>query len=108
MTASMTHGTTLCPLPYFSPKSALACINQEKITAFHGVPTMFIAMLEHPDFPKTDFSYMRTGIMAGSPCPVSVMQDVVNKMNMWGGRLRREPGRREAGVRSLPPANPGA
>ena len=82
MTASMTHGTTLCPLPYFSPKSALACINQEKITAFHGVPTMFIAMLEHADFPKTDFSYMRTGIMAGSPCPVSVMQDVVNKMNM--------------------------
>ena len=82
MTASMTHGATLCPLPYFSPKSALACINQEKITAFHGVPTMFIAMLEHPDFPKTDFSYMRTGIMAGSPCPVSVMQDVVNKMNM--------------------------
>ncbi|MBR3749616.1 MAG: AMP-binding protein, partial [Firmicutes bacterium] len=82
MTASMTHGTTLCPIPYFSPKSSLACINQEKITAFHGVPTMFIAMLEHPDFPKTDFSYMRTGIMAGSPCPVSKMQDVVDKMHM--------------------------
>jgi fatty-acyl-CoA synthase len=82
MTASMTHGTTLCPIPYFSPKSSLACINQEKITAFHGVPTMFIAMLEHPDFPKTDFSHMRTGIMAGSPCPVSKMQDVVNKMHM--------------------------
>ena len=78
----MTHGTTLCPIPYFSPKSSLACINQEKITAFHGVPTMFIAMLEHPDFPKTDFSHMRTGIMAGSPCPVSKMQDVVNKMHM--------------------------
>ena len=43
---------------------------------------MFIALLEHPDFPKTDFSYMRTGIMAGSPCPISVMQDVVNKMHM--------------------------
>lgn len=43
---------------------------------------MFIAMLEHPDFEKTDFKYMRTGIMAGSPCPISVMQDVVNKMNM--------------------------
>ena len=82
MTASMTHGTTLCPIPYFSPKSSLACIHQEKITAFHGVPTMFIAMLEHPDFPKTDFSYMRTGIMAGSPCPVSKMQDVVDKMHM--------------------------
>ena len=82
MTASMTHGATLLPLPYFSPKPALACIHSEHITAFHGVPTMFIAMLENPDFPKTDFSYMRTGIMAGSPCPVAVMQDVVNKMNM--------------------------
>ncbi len=82
MTASMTHGATLMPLPYFSPKPALACINNEKITAFHGVPTMFIALLGHEDFPKTDFSHMRTGIMAGSPCPISVMQDVVDKMNM--------------------------
>ena len=82
MTASMTHGATLCPLPYFSPKPALACINSEHITAFHGVPTMFIALLEHPDFKKTDFSFMRTGIMAGSPCPISVMRDVVDKMNM--------------------------
>ena len=82
MTAAMTHGATLLPLPYFSPKPSLACINSEHITAFHGVPTMFIALLEHPDFEKTDFSYMRTGIMAGSPCPISVMQDVVNKMNM--------------------------
>ena len=82
MTATMTHGGTLLPLPYFSPKPALACINNEHITAFHGVPTMFIAMLEHPDFPKTDFSYMRTGIMAGSPGPISAMRDVVEKMNM--------------------------
>ena len=82
MTATMTHGGTLLPLPYFSPKPALACINNEHITAFHGVPTMFIALLEHEDFEKTDFSYMRTGIMAGSPCPISVMQDVVDKMNM--------------------------
>lgn len=82
MTAIMTHGGTSYPLPYFSPKSALSCIDNEKITAFHGVPTMFIAMLEHPDFEKTDFSYMRTGIMAGSPCPEPVMNKVVNKMNM--------------------------
>lgn len=82
MTAAMTHGGSLYPLPYFSPKSALSCIDREHITCFHGVPTMFIALLEHPDFAKTDFSYMRTGIMAGSPCPVPVMQDVVNKMNM--------------------------
>ncbi len=82
MTASMTHGVTLSPMPFFNPPESLACINQEKITCFHGVPTMFIAMLEHEDFPKTDFSHMRTGIMAGSPCPVKVMQDVVDKMNM--------------------------
>jgi len=82
MIASVTHGTTMCPIPYFSPKQSLDCINKEKITCCHGVPTMFIAMLEHEDFKKTDFSYMRTGIMAGSPCPVKVMQDVVDKMNM--------------------------
>ena len=82
MTAAMTHGGTVLPLPYFSPKSSLACINSERITAFHGVPTMFIAMLQHPDFEKTDFSYMRTGIMAGSPCPISKMREVVEKMHM--------------------------
>jgi fatty-acyl-CoA synthase len=82
MTAGMTHGSTLLPLPYFSPKPSLACINNERITCCHGVPTMFIAMLEHPDFAKTDFSYMRTGIMAGSPCPISVMKDVLTKMHM--------------------------
>ena len=82
MTATMTHGGTILPIPYFSPKSSLACINNEHITAFHGVPTMFIAMLSHEDFPKTDFSYMRTGIMAGSPCPIAVMRDVVEKMHM--------------------------
>lgn len=82
MTATMTHGGTILPLPYFSPKSSLACINSERITAFHGVPTMFIAMLQHPDFEKTDFSYMRTGIMAGSPCPISKMREVVDKMHM--------------------------
>ena len=82
MTASMTHGTTLLPLPYFSVKPALACIDREKITCFHGVPTMFIALLGHNDFPKTDFSHMRTGIMAGSPCPISVMQEVIDKMHM--------------------------
>ena len=82
MTASITHGVSICPLPYYSPKPALACINQERITCFHGVPTMFIGLLSHPDFEKTDFSYMRTGIMAGSPCPVAVMQEVVDKMNM--------------------------
>ena len=82
MTAAVTHGTTMCPLLYFSPKRSLDCINREKITCCNGVPTMFIAMLLHEDFEKTDFSHMRTGIMAGSPCPVKVMQDVIDKMNM--------------------------
>jgi len=82
MTASMTHGSSIYPMPYFSAKPSLACIHQERITCFNGVPTMFISLLEHPDFDKTDFSYMRTGIMAGSPCPISVMKDVVEKMNM--------------------------
>ncbi|MDR0861837.1 MAG: AMP-binding protein [Oscillospiraceae bacterium] len=82
MTAAVSHSATMSPLPYFSPKPALACIRQERITCFHGVPTMFIALLEHKDFNPADFAYMRTGIMAGSPCPVPVMRDVVEKMNM--------------------------
>ena len=72
----------MCPIPAFSPRKGLDCINREQITAFHGVPTMFIAMLGHEDFPKTDFSHMRTGIMAGSPCPIKVMQEVIEKMHM--------------------------
>ncbi len=86
MTSSMTHGATLCPMPYFSAKLSLACINQERITCFHGVPTMFIAMFNHPDYRKTDFSYMRTGIMAGSGCPPELMRRAAdpNEMNMTG------------------------
>ena len=82
MTNLMTHGGTICPMPYFSPKSSLACINQEKITCFNGVPTMFIAMFNHEDFVKTDFSYMRTGIMAGSNCPPDLMRKAAVEMNM--------------------------
>ena len=82
MTASVTHGSTMSPIPAFSPTKGLDCITREKITAFHGVPTMFIAMLGHKDFAKTDFSHMRTGIMAGSPCPIQVMREVIEKMHM--------------------------
>ncbi len=82
MTSSVTHGVTMSPIPAFSPTKGLDCINREKITCFHGVPTMFIAMLSNPNFDKTDFSYMRTGIMAGSPCPIKVMEEVVEKMHM--------------------------
>ncbi len=82
MTNMMTHGGTMCPMPYFSPKSSLACINDEKITCFNGVPTMFIAMFNHEDFKKTDFSYMRTGIMAGANCPADLMRRAADEMNM--------------------------
>lgn len=82
MTNLMTHGGTICPMPYFSPKSSLACINSEKITCFNGVPTMFIAMFSHEDFNKTDFSYMRTGIMAGANCPPDLMRRAIAEMNM--------------------------
>ena len=82
MTSTMTHGGTLCPLPYFSPKSSLSCINNEHITCFNGVPTMFIAMFAHEDFQKTDFSHIRTGIMAGANCPSDLMRKAADEMNM--------------------------
>ncbi len=86
MTSSMTHGATMCPMPYFSAKSSLACITQEKITCFNGVPTMFIAMFNHPDYRSTDFSHMRTGIMAGAGCPPELMRRAAraDEMNMYG------------------------
>ena len=99
MTSSMTHGATLCPMPYFSAKSSLACIRQEKITCFNGVPTMFIAMFNHPDYRKTDFSHMRTGIMAGAGCPPELMRRAAqpDEMNMRGivsvyGQTESSPG----------------
>jgi len=82
MTAAMTHGTTMYPLPYFSPKPALSCVHNEHITTFNGVPTMFIAMMQHPDFAKTDFSHIRTGIMAGANCPADLMKRATVDMNM--------------------------
>ena len=99
MTSAMTHGTTMCPMPYFSAKSSLACINQERITCFNGVPTMFIAMFSHADYRKTDFSHMRTGIMAGSGCPPELMRRAAreDEMNMRGivsvyGQTESSPG----------------
>jgi len=82
MTSSITHGSTMVPVEYFSPKVVLPAITKRKITAINGVPTMFIALLETPDFANTDFSHLRTGIMAGSPCPIPVMETVLNKMGM--------------------------
>jgi len=80
--ASVTHGTAMVPLVYFQPLKVLEALRNEKCTAVHGVPTMFIAMLEHPDFHKFTFEHMRTGIMAGSPCPEKVMSQVIKEMHM--------------------------
>lgn len=82
MMACLTHATAMVPVDVYSPVKVMDALQNEKCTAFHGVPTMFIGMLEHPDFEKYDFSHMRTGIMAGSPCPIKVMEQVVEKMNM--------------------------
>lgn len=80
--ACVTHGTTMIPLEYYQPLKVMQTIQNEKCTAVYGVPTMFIAILEHPEFNNFDYSSLRTGIMSGSPCPVKVMEVVVDKMNM--------------------------
>ena len=82
MMACITHGTTMVPVERYSPVPVMNAISVEKCTAVHGVPTMFIAMLEHAQFNIFDFSSLRTGIMAGSPCPIEVMKKVIDKMNM--------------------------
>lgn len=82
MMACITHGTTMVPVERYSPVPVMNAIIVEKCTAVHGVPTMFIAMLEHAQFNNFDFSSLRTGIMAGSPCPIEVMKKVIDKMNM--------------------------
>jgi fatty-acyl-CoA synthase len=81
--ACLTHGAAIIyPDEAFEPGSVLKAVEDEKCTALHGVPTMFIAELEHPDFQNFDLSTLRTGIMAGSPCPVEVMKRVIAEMNM--------------------------
>jgi fatty-acyl-CoA synthase len=77
------HGATMViPAPGFDPGLTLEAIEKERCTGVYGVPTMFIAMLGHPDFASRDLSSLRTGIMAGSTCPVEVMKRCVNEMNM--------------------------
>ncbi|MDH4021333.1 MAG: AMP-binding protein, partial [Xanthomonadales bacterium] len=81
--ASVSHGATMIfPSEAFEPLAVLEAVSEEACTALHGVPTMFIAVLEHPDFDRFDFSHLRTGIMAGAPCPIEVMRKVISKMNM--------------------------
>jgi fatty-acyl-CoA synthase len=79
----LTHGATMVyPAEAFEPLAVLETVAQEKCTGLYGVPTMFIAALDHPRFAEFDLSSLRTGIMAGSPCPIEVMKRVIGKMNM--------------------------
>ncbi|MSR14425.1 MAG: AMP-binding protein [Gammaproteobacteria bacterium] len=79
----MTHGATMVfPSEAFEAKAVLEAIAAEKCTALHGVPTMFIAQLDDPDFTRHDLRCLRTGIMAGAPCPIEVMKRVLNEMHM--------------------------
>ncbi len=79
--AVLTHGGTLVMLEQFDPERALAAVAKEKCTALYGVPTMFIAELNHPSFGAYDLSSLRTGIMAGAPCPTETMRRVVSEMH---------------------------
>lgn len=78
--AAVTHSTTMVIAEQFEPKRVLQMVQDEKCTGLHGVPTMFIAELNHPDFKSFDTSTLRTGIMAGSPCPIEVMKKVISEM----------------------------
>jgi fatty-acyl-CoA synthase len=77
------HGATMViPNDAFDPQTVLATVQEERCTSLYGVPTMFIAELGHPDFDSYDLSSLRTGVMAGSPCPIEVMKQCVDRMNM--------------------------
>ncbi|WUR11412.1 AMP-binding protein [[Empedobacter] haloabium] len=81
--ACVTHGATMVfPGEGFEPKAVLATVQAERCTGLHGVPTMFIALLDHADFGQYDLATLRTGIMAGSPCPAEVMSRVIERMHM--------------------------
>jgi fatty-acyl-CoA synthase len=80
--ACLNHGSTMVILEKFDPVNVMMSVERERCTALYGVPTMFIAVLEHPLFAKFDFSTLRTGIMAGSPCPAKTMSECVERMHM--------------------------
>ncbi len=81
--AAVTRGATMVfPSPVYDPLSTLQAVSEEKCTALHGVPTMFVTELDHPDFASFDLSHLRTGIIAGAPCPEKLMQQIIGDMNM--------------------------
>ncbi|MEA2356929.1 MAG: fatty-acyl-CoA synthase [Solirubrobacteraceae bacterium] len=80
---TLSHGAcVVIPAPAFEPRATLEAVAAERVTSLYGVPTMFIAMLAHEDFDSFDLTSLRTGIMAGSPCPIEVMKKVVERMHM--------------------------
>jgi len=81
VTSCVSHGATMVLLETFDPLLVMASVDNERCTAINGVPTMFIAVLDHPMFERFDFSTLRTGIMAGSPCPIHTMRQVVDRMH---------------------------
>ena len=114
--AAYTHGACLCPIEAFDPARVLETVDREKCTALYGVPTMFLAELEHPEFDRFDTDSLRTGIMAGALCPEPLMRRVIDKMHLprtddrlWTDRdvtridadaPRRRPGRAHADRRT--------
>ncbi len=82
MACVVTGATIILPAAFFDPLATLEAVQAERCTALHGVPTMFIAELDHPEFPRFDLNTLRTGIMAGSPCPIEVMKRVVQLMHL--------------------------
>jgi fatty-acyl-CoA synthase len=81
MACVVSGATMVVPAEFFEPEATLRAVHEERCTALHGVPTMFIAELEHPVFAQVNLGSLRTGIMAGSPCPIEVMKRVVNQMH---------------------------
>jgi len=82
LTSVLFGATMVFPSEAFEPLAVLEAVSEEKCTALQGVPTMFIAELEHPDFASFDMSHLRTGTMAGAPCPIEIMRKVISEMNM--------------------------
>ena len=81
--AAMSHGATMVfPSPVYDPLSTLAAVQEEKCTALHGVPTMFVTELDHPEFASFDVSTLRTGIIAGAPCPEELMKRIISDLHM--------------------------
>jgi fatty-acyl-CoA synthase len=80
MCAAVTGAAMIFPHETFQPEATLAALESERCTSIYGVPTMFIAQLEHPTYPQRELSALRTGIMAGSPCPIELMKRVTSEM----------------------------